>query len=143
MKVGLLFAVGQGVARPRRLPAVLEALQVVPAALHWHRTAQLSPPSSRPPPAAPVLRPVGRRPGQRLPQLLLLLGREHARRAPGGRVLPVDHARGPLGVVALGDLPDPGARVAGALGDALADCPRASSHRICHHVRSCGSWAAR
>ena len=37
---GLLRGVGQGVARPRRLPALLEALPVLPAPLHRHRAAQ-------------------------------------------------------------------------------------------------------
>ena len=124
LNVGLLRGVGQGVARPRRLPALLEPLQVLPAALHLppdgRACAAIQSATAR---QRPVLRPVGRRPGQRLPQLLLLLGREHARGAPRGRVLPVDHARRPFGVVALGDLPDPGARVAGALGDVLGQLP--------------------
>ncbi len=113
----MLFGIGQRVARSRHLRAVLEALQIVPAALHLHRTPQLGghPVGYRP--TAPMLGPIGRRACQRRPQLLLLSGREHARRAPRGRVLPVDHARGPFDVVALGDLANPGAVVAGALGN--------------------------
>ncbi len=55
---------------PRHLPRLLEALQGVPAALHLDWTAELGrhPVGHRP--RRPVLAPVGRRAGQRHPQLL-------------------------------------------------------------------------
>src|SRR5262249_5387379 len=90
-KVCLLLGVGQSVLRTRRLAALLEPLQIVPAPLELHGTAEfLSHPVGYRP-AAPMPAPVGGRPGERRPQLLLLLGRKHAWGAPGGRVLPIDH----------------------------------------------------
>lgn len=66
----LLFLVGQRVLGSWSLAALLEALQIVPAPLDLHRTAEpLGHPvghrSTR-----PVLAPVGRRPGERRSQLL-------------------------------------------------------------------------
>src|SRR5258708_35090932 len=104
---------------PRHLPTLLEALQVVPAALHLHWTAELGGHPVGHCPAAPVLASVRRRTGQRLAQLLLLLAGEHAGGTPRRRVLFVHHTGGPFSVVAFGDLPNPRAGVAGTLGNIL------------------------
>ncbi len=98
-----------GLAQPRA-----QALQVVPAALLSDGTAQALTHPRCHHAACPAL-PSGSRAAERLAQLFQLRAGEQQWRAPRPRVLPVDHALRPLGVVALGDLADPVARVAGAL----------------------------
>jgi hypothetical protein len=53
----------------------------------------------------------------------------------------MEHARRALAVIALGQAPDPLRRVAGALRQLAALCPRRSRHWSRHQLRSCGSWA--
>ena len=99
------------------LLAVFEPLQGVPAPLRGDWTAQ---PGRHPVgdiTCPPAFGSVGRRPSQRHPQFLLLLRPEHARRPPRRGVLPVDHGVWALVVVALGDLADPAAGVAGGVRD--------------------------
>jgi len=104
--------------RAGRAPFALQAHQVDPADLRTDRAAK---------PAAHPLgdqtpRPVvalWRRLADGRCQLYQVLGREQRRGAMGMGVVPIAHALSALAVVALGDLPDPVARVAGALGDVL------------------------
>jgi len=70
----LLFGIGQGMPRPRRLLTVLEALQIIPAPLRGHRPTERGGHPVGDVACSPAFRPVGRRAGQRLTQLLLLLG---------------------------------------------------------------------
>jgi hypothetical protein len=103
--------------RPGQLVAVLEALQIIPAALGGDRSPQARGHPIGDVTRSPALGSVGRRAGQRRPQLLLLLSRQHARCPPGGRAPPVDHAGWPLLVVAFGNLADPAAVIPGGVGN--------------------------
>jgi hypothetical protein len=100
-----------------------EALQVVPAALDPHRTAE----SFRNPgghgPRGPTLAVVGSGSSNGLAQCLLELYREHGCRAPGRGVLPVVHPARTLLVIASRNLADPVAGIAGAVGNLFGGLP--------------------
>ncbi|HEV8191470.1 MAG TPA: hypothetical protein VGP82_08285 [Ktedonobacterales bacterium] len=113
----MLFRIGHGVLRPRHLLALLEALEIIPAPLRGHGPTQFVCHPVSDVACAPAFAAVRSRAGERPSQLLVLRPRQHLRRPPGSGVLPIDHARWPLLVVALGDLANPIARVARVLGN--------------------------
>ncbi len=115
---GLLCGIGQHVARARLAPLALQAHQVDPAHLRAHRAAErLAHPVGDQAPGPVVA--LGRWPAHGRGQCGQLLPREQRRRAVRVGVLPIVHPLGAFGVVALGDLADPVARIARALGDVL------------------------
>jgi hypothetical protein len=109
-------------AWPRHAPLAPHAHQIRPAQIHTDRTTQFGAHPRCHRAANPVLA-LGRRAPDRRSQLGHLLGRERRRGPMGVGGSPIDHTGWPLGVVALGDLANPVARVAGARGDLPRQLP--------------------
>lgn len=76
----------------RGLLAVLESLQIVPAALGGDWTTEFGRHPVGQGACPPAFGSIRSRTRERLSQLLLLLDRQHPRCPPRGRVLPIDHA---------------------------------------------------